>query len=96
LSGLLSPFPIYATILAAFSHHFQGASSARRVLRGVAYGAFAFSTFFLIVSFTLPVWNALLTYTVAAVVALSVQGCSFWFLQHRTNVVVVRQQEREI
>ncbi len=96
ISGLLSPFPIYATILAAFSHHFEGAYAARRVLRGVSYGAFAFSTFFLIVSTALPIWNAILTYIVAAIIALSVQGCSLWFLRHRTSVAISQQGKSEL
>src|SRR5262249_9420289 len=34
LTGLLSPFPLYAGILAAFGHHFHGPQAAIAVLRG--------------------------------------------------------------
>src|SRR5581483_6051391 len=43
LSGLLTPFPIYATILGTFTHHFQGTEAASRLLRGVLIGTFTFA-----------------------------------------------------
>ena len=41
LSGLLTPFPVYATVLAVFTHHFEGALTATRLLRGVVIGSVA-------------------------------------------------------
>ncbi|GCE22706.1 hypothetical protein [Dictyobacter kobayashii] len=81
LSGLLAPFPLFATILAVFAHHFQDAGSARRVLHGLIFGAFAFATFFLVIAQYLPTWGLALTFTGAIVTALLVQGCSFWILK---------------
>src|SRR5262249_2470199 len=43
LTGLLAPFPLYATILAAFAHHQQGPGPAVRVVRGLLFGLFGFS-----------------------------------------------------
>jgi len=57
LSGLLSPFPIYATVLAAFTQQFEGAPAATRLLRGVMIGAFAFALFFAILAGTLSSWG---------------------------------------
>jgi hypothetical protein len=76
LSGLISPFPIFGLVLAAFAHYLQGAEAANRVLRGVAIGALAFTSFFLIVGGLLPGLGILWTYTLAAVVAVSVNGIS--------------------
>src|SRR5215467_176152 len=50
LSGLLSTFPMYASILAAFTHRFQNAAAARGVLRGLITGIFTFAIFFLLIA----------------------------------------------
>jgi len=50
LSGLLTPFPLYATILAVFAHRLQGPAAATSVLRGLLFGLFAFTTFFLVLA----------------------------------------------
>ncbi|HEY7350617.1 MAG TPA: hypothetical protein VH599_20070 [Ktedonobacterales bacterium] len=47
LTGLLAPFPLYASILAVFAHRLQGGASAVKVLRGLLFGLFAFAGFFL-------------------------------------------------
>jgi hypothetical protein len=46
LTGLLTPFPLYGSILAAFAHQQQGAEAAARVLHGLLLGLFAFVGFF--------------------------------------------------
>ncbi len=48
LSGLLSPFPVYTTILTGFTQHFEGNASAVRFLRGFIIGLYTFATFFLV------------------------------------------------
>ncbi len=83
LSGLLAPFPIYATILAVFTHRVLGAYSARCLLRGVITGAFSFAIFFLtIAEFVVPLGIAL-TFSLATLFTLLLHGCSFYLL--RTN-----------
>ena len=85
LSGLLAPFPIYATILAVFTHRVLGAYSARRLLRGVITGAFSFAVFFLaIAEFVVPLGIAL-TFSLATLVTLSMHGLSLYLLR-RGNV----------
>jgi len=76
LSGLLSPFPIYALVMAAFAHRQQGTAAAARLLRGVVLGAFGFGAFFLIVGGLLPGLGLEWTYALAAAVALGVNGLS--------------------
>ena len=46
LTGLLSPYPVYAATLAAFAHRLEGPAAARAVLRGLLMGLFAFTAFF--------------------------------------------------
>ncbi|HEY5260556.1 MAG TPA: hypothetical protein VIJ33_00410 [Solirubrobacteraceae bacterium] len=53
LSGLLSPIPVYATVLAVFTHRVEGGRAAQRLLRGVLTGNFAFITFFLVLTLAL-------------------------------------------
>jgi hypothetical protein len=50
LSGLLTPFPIAATILAACAQYFEGPAAARQLLRGLLIGLFSFAVFFLVLS----------------------------------------------
>ena len=38
LTGLLSPYPVYAATLAAFAHRLEGPAAARAVLRGGIVG----------------------------------------------------------
>jgi hypothetical protein len=81
LSGLLTPFPLYASILAAFTHHFQGKAAAARFLRGVVGGSFAFAVFFLIVAGLLEQWGIAATFGFALVATLVVHGCSLFFVR---------------
>ena len=82
LSGLLAPFPIFATILGVFTHRFQGAAATARLLRGVVLGLFSFAGFFLVVAALLPQAGIPLTFLCATVVALSMHGVSLRLLQH--------------
>ncbi|MFN8484901.1 MAG: hypothetical protein U0768_17845 [Anaerolineae bacterium] len=81
LTGLLAPFPLYATILAAFAHQQQGSPAAESVLRGLLMGLFAFTGFFAILAALLDQVSIPLAFGAAIVVALSIQGASLWILQ---------------
>ena len=80
LSGLLTPFPLFASIVGAFTHAFSGAAAARRVLRGVVTGTFAFTVFFLIVSGSIEKAGIAATFVLAILGAFLVQGSSLWLL----------------
>lgn len=75
-SGLISPFPIFGVIITAFTHHQQGAGGANQVVRGVAWGSFAFNTFFLVVALLLPLWPAVWVYLAATAAAVAVNSLS--------------------
>ncbi len=81
LSGLLTPFPVFASILGAFTHHFQGKAAACRLLRGVVIGSFTFAVFFLVIAGTIERWGIMLTFSVAILASLVLHACSLWFLQ---------------
>jgi hypothetical protein len=77
LSGLVTPFPIFASVLAPFAHRQQGADAATQFLRGLAIGLFGFASFFLVVGGLLPSAGIVCTYTLAALVAVVVSGISW-------------------
>ncbi len=81
LSGLLSPLPVFSTILAVFAHHTHGAASGIRVLKGQIIGLFAFATFFLIVGSLLTQLEILLTYTIATAAALVISAFAHLYVR---------------
>jgi len=81
LTGLLSPFPLYAATLAAFAHHFNGAAPATRVLRGMLIGLFSFASFFLVLAFLLESSGVAVAFIAAITVALAIQSCSLLIMQ---------------
>ncbi len=81
LSGLLTPFPIYATILSVFTHYAQGAASARRLLRGLITGIFSFAVFFLVIAGLIVPLGIAPTFLLATLVALMLHGVSLYVLK---------------
>ncbi len=77
LSGLISPFPAFSVIFAAFTHSQRGAKSASNLLRGVVLGSGSYAAFFLIVGLFLTRTGIALTYIMASLVAISVSGLFF-------------------
>ena len=86
LSGLLTTFPIYATILGSFTHHFSGAAAAGRLLRGVVFGTFTFAVFFLIIATTIEREGIVFAFGAAILAALLLHGGSLWLLRRYIDV----------
>jgi len=80
LSGLLAPFPLFATILGVFTHALQGPAPAARLMRGVVLGMFAFTAFFLVVSVLIERAGLGATFALAILVALGVQAATLRLL----------------
>jgi len=76
LSGLLSPFPVYAAVLCVFAHKLQGASAAMAVMRGLMLGLFSFAVFFAALALLLEPGGIAVAFAVAIVLAALVQGAS--------------------
>jgi len=53
LSGLLTPFPVYVSVLASSTYRLQGAMPAAQLVRGATLGLFTPAVFFLIVGNTI-------------------------------------------
>jgi hypothetical protein len=86
LSGLLAPFPMFTTILAVFTHHFQGANVARRLLRGVVAGSFTFVTFFLVISLLVNRWGIAVAFGLALLAALATHSASLFLMSRFNNI----------
>lgn len=69
LSGLISPVPIFASVLAVFTHRHQDGPAAAELLRGVILGNFSFSAFFLVVALALGPLDPPAAYGLAASVS---------------------------
>ncbi len=82
LTGLLSPFPLYASILTIFAHRLQGPTAVAGVLRGLLMGLFAFASFFLVLALLIERTGMLAAFTASSVAALGVQAGSFLVMRH--------------
>ena len=87
LSGLLSPFPTFSTVITVFTHHQQGADTASQVLRGVVVGTFSFLCFFLVVALLLPVAPMFWTYLAATAVSIGVNSLALRFVQRSAQPI---------
>jgi len=86
LTGLLSPFPIYATTLAVFVHRSQGGEEAIKLLRGVVVGSITFIVFFLILSLSIIQWGIALSFLMAIGVSFLTHFCSLQILKYRNRI----------
>lgn len=85
MTGLLAPFPVYATILAVFAQRQQGAEAAVRVLRGLLLGLFSFASFFAILALLLERLGVALAFVCAIAGALAAQGCTLWLIRRGSS-----------
>ncbi len=86
MSGLLAPFPMFTTILAVFTHHFQGADFARRLLRAVVAGSFTFVTFFVVISMVVNRWGIVVAFSLALLAALVTHSALLLLIRRRGKV----------
>jgi hypothetical protein len=73
-SGLLTTYPVYASVLAVFAHAQRGGAAAAHVVRGLCYGIIAFATFFLAIGALVDRLGILSAFAAAATGALLVQA----------------------
>jgi uncharacterized membrane protein (GlpM family) len=85
MTGLLAPFPVYATILAVFAQRQQGPAAAVRVLRGLLLGLFSFAAFFVTLALLLERASVGVALACAVVCALVAQGYSLWAMRRRAS-----------
>jgi hypothetical protein len=83
LSGLLTPFPIFVSVLAIFTAQVAGPVATVQLLRGVLLGLFACSLFFVVLALVLPLGGVGLTFPLAAAVTLAAQA--LWLILSRSR-----------
>jgi hypothetical protein len=81
VSGLVSPFPLYAAILAVFAHRLGGAAAATSVWRGLLFGLFSFLAFFTVLAAVLMPFGIALGFVFATMAALAVQAATLPILR---------------
>jgi hypothetical protein len=81
LTGLLTTIPLYITILTIFAHRHQGPGAAAHVLRGLLYGMFAFTGFFITLELLLERAGIAIAFLTAIMIALIIQGISLLILR---------------
>ena len=80
-SGLLTPFPVYATILAVFIHKFEGPGASAQFLRSVIVGCFTTAVFFSLIASFIVTMGIVQTFASGVVVALTLQGLLLYSLR---------------
>jgi hypothetical protein len=81
LSGLISTFPIFGVVFAAFTHTQQGSQAASNLMRGIVFGSVSYAFFFLIIGGCLIPLGVAATYSFALLVALLVSAF-FYFITY--------------
>ena len=79
-SGLLSPFPVFASVMAVFSQIQGGVMAVRRRLRGMIIGCLGAAAFLAVVGLAVERTSLVLVYAFAAGIAVIVNGASFFML----------------
>ncbi len=80
-SGLVATFPVYLSVMAAFTHRHAGRAAADDVLRGLLAGLYGTATFYLVVTLALGSAGIAATFALAVVVALAIEAVSLWILR---------------
>jgi hypothetical protein len=81
LTGLLSPYPLYAAILAVFAQRVEGIAAAIAVWRGLLFGLFSFAAFFTVLSATLVRLGIPAAFALAVVIAFAIQGIALLLIR---------------
>jgi hypothetical protein len=77
LSGLLAPFPIITSVLAAFTHLHGGPEQVKVLLRNFLIGFYGFATFCFVLAISLPSLGTGASFSLALAAALAVQLAVF-------------------
>lgn len=83
LSGLLAPFPIITSVLAAFTHAHGGVAQVDLLLRNFLVGFYGFAAFCFVLAIALPTLATGAAFGLATAVALTVQATIFYLRASR-------------
>ncbi|TMG44891.1 MAG: hypothetical protein E6H91_14345 [Chloroflexi bacterium] len=85
LTGLLTTYPVYASVLAVFAQSQRGGAAAIHVVRGLCYGLFAFASFFFAIGGTIERAGIVMAFVAGIAAALVVQGLTLSLLMKRAS-----------
>ena len=83
VSGLLTPFPIPALILGAFTHRHDGPNVAAGLLRSLVLGLSSREAFCAVSAAALPAFGMAGGFVLAVLCTIAVQGALWWLWQRR-------------
>jgi hypothetical protein len=81
LSGLLTTFPAYATVLAVFIHRFDGPAASSLFLRGVVTGTISSAVFFFLLASFIMQLGLSIAFALALFAAVALQYFLFRYLR---------------
>jgi hypothetical protein len=87
MTGLLAIFPLYTSILTAFAHHQHGPYAAVSVLRGLLFGLFAFTGFYLTLAALIEPSGIGAAFAASVVAALAIQAVTYFGMRVSPNSV---------
>jgi len=83
LSGLISTFPVFVTVLAVFTHRREGSWRAIQLMRGVVIGVFGAIAFFAILRLSLEGLGLGVAFALAIAAAIAIQSSSLRLVRIR-------------
>jgi hypothetical protein len=83
LSGLLTPFPVYATIIGVFILRFDGAGASALFLRGLVTGCFTTAVFLFLISASIVHFGLIPSMSLALLVALVMHSLLLYSFKKR-------------
>lgn len=81
LSGLLTPFPVYVSVLAASTRRIHGPTAAVQLVRGTTLGLFTPAVFCLIIGTTIAGLGTGISFGLAIIASMPIHGLIYRFLE---------------
>lgn len=82
-SGILTPFPVFASVLPVFTHRGAGGQAAAKQLRGILTGLYSFVSFFVVIAALVERLGIAAAFSLAAATAIGLHG---WSLQSMRRI----------
>lgn len=83
LSGLVAPFPVFGLIMSIFTHRQNGTAAALNHFHSYVSASAGYGFFFLIVGSALPILGIGLTYLLATLTIICLNGLTLYFLRKK-------------
>lgn len=84
-SGILTPFPIFASVLPVFTHRGAGGQAAAKQLKGILTGLFSFAFFFVVIAALVEPMGIPAAFSLAAASAVALHGASLAWMRRQVS-----------